>query len=648
MTKYNDTLHPWEVPPQPSRDDYRHNLGGAINYYLHNLVHKLTSVFAELVADVLSSVGTRFMKLVEPELLEYAKPMLDQMLSLPNLPGWYREYLTKIRNPEHEAGAALLGAFSTSVASSASASLVDVLTRPVAYAVNAALPTQVLSPAEAIELLKRRPDMDAQLRGMLHFYGYHDNIINMLIEISRQRLDVNTMVQALYRGDLTPEAFTGELTKRGMSQADADEVFKLTRRPLDVQDLITAWRRKTISETDFDTRMGYLGYAGTGLKIIKTDSAIIPPIGELVSMAVREAWDDTTAAKWGYDEGYPELSGEWAEKQGMSRDWIKRYWRAHWNLPSPQMAFEMMHRDIIKPEELLDFLKVADYPIGWRERLMKMSYSPYTRVDVRRMYGLGVLKTRAEVKKSYMDLGYDDEKAENMTEFTIRYEDPDGSNKVDKYKELTQSLLSKAFRDGAIDENVYRAHLSEIKYAADDIEWLVAYNQFQISLELKPDLRNTYRNEMATILERAYSKRLISKASLTESLTNLGFNARDAKYLETHADYVANEGDLEARVKAIRALYVGGLTDDNGAVAALGQLNIPGEMQEKLRREWAFDKDIKTNALSEAKLKEMMRWEVIGLETYCDELRNLGYNERYVLWLRQLWEKQHAPAAEAA
>ena len=79
----------------------------------------------------------------------------------------------------------------------------------------------------------------------------------------------------------------------------------------------------------------------------------------------------------------------------------------------------MLHRRIIDPDELKLLLRVRDIPSFWRERLVQLSYDPYTRVDVRRMYTAGVLSEN-EVFDTYLDLGYDEEHANNLTLWTLQ------------------------------------------------------------------------------------------------------------------------------------------------------------------------------------------------------------------------------------
>ncbi|GAJ24837.1 unnamed protein product, partial [marine sediment metagenome] len=117
---------------------------------------------------------------------------------------------------------------------------------------------------------------------------------------------------------------------------------------------------------------------------------------------------------------YPDDLTEWGQKKGLSEDWTKRYWAAHWSLPSPQQGFEMLHRGIIDQSELNMLLRALDIMPFWRDRLTQVAYRPLTRVDVRRMYKEGVLD-EAGVFDAYLDHGYSPENAKRMTQFTVSF-----------------------------------------------------------------------------------------------------------------------------------------------------------------------------------------------------------------------------------
>jgi hypothetical protein len=137
-------------------------------------------------------------------------------------------------------------------------------------------------------------------------------------------------------------------------------------------------------------------------------------------MAVREAFTPAIAARFGQYEDLPPDFVEWVGKKGLSKEWASRYWAAHWSLPSPQQGFEMLHRGVIGIDDVNMLMRALDIMPFWRDKLIQIAYRPLSRVDVRRMFALGVLNVSG-VRRAYTDIGYNDYNADLMTQFTIKY-----------------------------------------------------------------------------------------------------------------------------------------------------------------------------------------------------------------------------------
>jgi hypothetical protein len=248
--------------------------------------------------------------------------------------------------------------------------------------------------------------------------GYNETQIGILLTILKPLLTPDELARATIRGTITYNEYIDAMRGQGYNPHQSNIVLSLHRTFLGVAECRDLWLRGEISEAEHDRKLRQLGIEERDVELLKKLYFYIPSPSDLVRMAVREAWSDDVARRFGYDEEFPAEFAEWAEKQGMSKEWARRYWRAHWVLPSPTMGYEMLHRGIISMEDLDTLLRTADYPKFWREKLIKLSYNPYTRVDVRRMYQMGIL-TREQVFRAYKDIGYDDEHAENLTKFTV-------------------------------------------------------------------------------------------------------------------------------------------------------------------------------------------------------------------------------------
>jgi len=81
-------------------------------------------------------------------------------------------------------------------------------------------------------------------------------------------------------------------------------------------------------------RIREMGYTLEDATKIAQLTEFIPGPSDLVRMAVREAWRDDVAARWGYDADMPPHFAEQMQRLGDTENWARLYWRAHWELPS--------------------------------------------------------------------------------------------------------------------------------------------------------------------------------------------------------------------------------------------------------------------------------------------------------------------------
>ncbi|GAH88789.1 unnamed protein product, partial [marine sediment metagenome] len=209
--------------------------------------------------------------------------------------------------------------------------------------------------------------------------------------------------------------------------------------------------------------------------------------------------------RMGYADEFPEAQVHWLEMQGISRDWAEKYWFAHWEPPSIQAGYEMLHReDVDRPgqsiidESELDMLyRTVEIPPYWREKLTKIAYLPYTRVDVRRMHDMGVL-TDKELIQSYKDLGYDQVHAEKMADFTIRYNQQGD-------KELTKAQILAGYKEKIFSKADTKQFLLDIEYPDALADYLILMEDYKEAKDLQDDLlsniKDRYQNNMADEFE---------------------------------------------------------------------------------------------------------------------------------------------------
>ena len=110
----------------------------------------------------------------------------------------------------------------------------------------------------------------------------------------------------------------------------------------------------------------------------------IPSVSDLVRFAVREAYPDATT----FTEHYAKMT-EWIGKIGYSKYFADSYWTAHWEIPTPSQADELLHRGEITEEEhtalyVLNDIRPQDIP-----NLRKLTWKLPGRIESRWMFRWG-------------------------------------------------------------------------------------------------------------------------------------------------------------------------------------------------------------------------------------------------------------------
>lgn len=457
-----------------------------------------------------------------------------------------------------------------------------------------------------------------------------------MISAALEPLDLSTATQAVYKGLMTEQAFMKNASLAGLAGERAKVVVDANRplpTPGQIQD---AFLRGELTLHEHDDLLKQYGLSGENIALIKQLYLLIPGVSDLIRMAVREAFTPEIYKRFGQDQDFPTEFANWAVKQGLSKDWALKYWVAHWELPSATMGFEMLHRDVIDDNELKLLLRALDVMPYWREKLIKISYNPLTRVDVRRMYQLGVLDEK-QVKRAYLDLGYDDQKAGWLTEFTIRYYTPEDQNEQDEFKTLARGVYSNAFKKHIISESEYRSFLKNLRYYADDIDLLVQIDTFKAVTDDKIFDLAGYRKDWVKLLLNAYDRGLFHRNEILPMLKELGYDDNEASLEVGLIDYNRELTLRNMVVEQVREQYITYIIDNVGAHTILDQFNFTSEEIGKLQQEWDIERNLRVKRPPLSDLRKFLASGLITLEQYLDELRGEGYNERYIdLYAQQL------------
>jgi hypothetical protein len=126
---------------------------------------------------------------------------------------------------------------------------------------------------------------------------------------------------------------------------------------------------------------------------------------------------------------------------------------------------------------------------GWRDELIQISYTPFTRIDIRRMNRVGVLSSE-DVYEAYLDIGYSPEKARQLQDFVKRLNEPQDTLAEQLADELTRSNILGFYDDGIIARSTAALLLKNAGYNAITTELFLDSEDFDRERkERKADIR---------------------------------------------------------------------------------------------------------------------------------------------------------------
>jgi hypothetical protein len=412
---------------EPGRGQFADNLSGAVQYALAHGLYKILEVMGSGLGSFAGGFLVHALTHLAPEAIQSVTPIINEILSVADCPGWLREYLQGIKEHPGQISTVLASGLAGAASSAVAGSVLTSVLAPVTYGVNRKIRPARPDISAIMAMAYRRVVDGGMLTGWELDLGMPNEAIQGYTEIARPRLGVMDEILSSYRRQQSPEAARIELEKKGFLREDVDKLFEL--------------------------------------------SHLIPDVPDLIHMMVREAFSPAVIAKWGYGQDYPGEMDRYAAMKGLDPEWAKRYWYAHWELPSINLGVEMVHRGIITRAEFDELLRIADYPAGWRGRIAQSIYAPYTRVDTRRMYAVGVID-REQVKRTYLDLGYDEDHAENLTLWTEH-------EYGDEERDVTKTDALSAYQDGIIDRATCEGFLKALGYPPEYRNLLLARTEYK-------------------------------------------------------------------------------------------------------------------------------------------------------------------------
>jgi len=413
---------------------------------------------------------------------------------------------------------------------------------------------------------------------------------------------------------------------------------------------------------------------------------------DYIRFAVREVFSPASRAALTLDEDYPEILTAKLRAIGYSEEDARNSWAAHWELPSPSQAYEMLHRGLINEAQLDDYLKSADYAPVWRPLLKAISYDPLTRVDVRRAYKLGVV-TLDQVKQTYRDLGYDDKNATILAEFTRVDADEERKQERELLVGPVKSSALSMYKARRIGEAQLRQTLSDLKYPKDLIDRFIADIDFvreqdrreDVAAALKASYVKALRSRddtVAILLKAGYSEaeltqlletwdilreatelqphqsaqRDLTKGEILQAfaddvysedqallaITALGYDENESAAIVGHAVLIKSRKALADEVEVIHQETIAGGRSFDAAAISLDKLGVPSTQKRLYLIKWGQERQKRIPDFPVALLEKLAAKNLLTTDSARFYLINQGYTESQIGLLLALWDTNRA------
>jgi hypothetical protein len=517
-------------------------------------------------------------------------------------------------------------------------------------------------------------------------------------------LSPDDVIAAIVQSAITEDDGRDRLRYDGIAGSNADALIAIAGDPIapgQALDLFNRWRAGLAKlGRVYDEAWVRQALSESRLKPKYTDAVVdladnLLGAADYIRMAVRDAFDDGVAQRDGTDQDFPPVLGPLLRALGYRTEDATAAWRAHWDLPSPTQAYDMLHRGLITPDDLDDYLRQADYAPRWRPLLKAISYDPITRTDAKRAYKLRVNGfDEQRLKQAYLDLGYDDANADMLVAFTkadvgdeARQErelltGPIRTQALNMYRarRITETELRKTLTDLGYATTVVDRYVAEIEFArvadqreevatalksayvkglrsrddtrilliqggypddaADDV--LAPWDLLRQATELQPH-QTAQRDLTQAQLVAAYADALLDRTDAFTRLKALGYDDGEAETILALQDFKTTQDDLKVRTENIRLNFLRYAYTEGTASTALAALGIPALRVRNLVMQFARERDKATPDFSLSALESMVKQGVMPEDAAAGYLESQGWQPEQRTYLLSWWLGRRTP-----
>lgn len=452
-------------------------------------------------------------------------------------------------------------------------------------------------------------------------------------------IDENSLITAYRRNIIDYGELKTELARLGFSEERINLLIQNTINVPTYNDFAEYYRRGLISKEAFEKILYELGFRGSDSELLEELAWFQPTPNDVIRFVVRDVFNTQIAERNKLFEGWDNPTYlEYAKKAGIREQDAKYFWGAHWQIPSPTQAYEMLFRDLITLDDLRNILKSADYAPAYIDSLIGIAYRNPTRVDLRNMYFEGVIDEN-EVLRQLKNYGYNERYANFIAAFyrKLKIKRDTGSSKT---KEISVSLITNAWKKGVINRLEAKSRLEAIGFKPNDAELILLEAQSQLEETTSEDYTKEIRSRLKSLAERAYRERTISRQEALEIMGRAGISKVESQALLTLVDEEYNIDRRSEIINVTRQAYLNYEIDENELKTYMLKGGFNLEEYEKHIKEIKPLRDFRHKDLALADVKKAFQLGIISIDEVLQQLLSLSYSDRDIQILMRLYFRQ--------
>lgn len=425
------------------------------------------------------------------------------------------------------------------------------------------------------------------------------------------------------------------LYKLGYNDDQIGFLISANRTLLSVSQLITFNRYGLINDTDLQTALQVQNYNDSDINnIIQTVFQPLP-FSTYVDNVRRGLYDEQYVNSFGLGIGKPADLYHKSKSVGITNEDADRLYYASFTHPSIEQAKEMFRRGLIDENTYDQIIRYSGIAPKFIEPIKSLTNALLTRRDIKSLHSLGNLSTQ-EVFQQFRKLGYDDNDASLLTNYTIKYDEENHPLGLQKSKVITESIIKDAYLRRLKDEQSTLTELQNIGYSTNDASFLLSVWNYDLHKTVNSKVEQTHTQKAISNVQQAFLKFTITEQELLGFLETLGYSLANAQQEMLLLEIDRNLQEKEKIEDLIISAYDNYRLDISEVTAKLTQFGFSSDEISAILVKAQLHRELKTTKISVADLDKLLKKQIISPDDYQNQLRAHGYDEVSVSWLSQL------------